>query len=378
MTGLKIVNKNNICYITYQTFPAPTANSLQTVSNIKYLIRNGCDISLVYPLREPQSSSNLSELQKYYLFNEEVRLFGTQHKYPFGKINFFNQFFFHLSHFFWSKKTINEVLKDKKDFDGFITRSDWIFYFLAKKNKKVIFECHQLSKIRKFILKRGLNNSNSKVIFLNDNLLNFFSSYVNEDNSLVLQNGVDLDEFKNIKTKEKEIIFVGNLNRFNEDRGIKFIIEGYRHSSLINSYKLKIIGGPNDVANSLRKEIKNLKEEKNIQITGRLGRSETINSIMQAEIGILTNSSINQHSTLHTSPLKYFEYLAADLKIIGVDFPAHRALPYAENINFFKEDDIDTLIEAFNNLSNKEVNLKDKEEISLNNRAKNIIKFITI
>ena len=70
--------------------------------------------------------------------------------------------------------------------------------------------------------------------------------------------------------------------------------------------------------------------------------------------------------------------MAADLKIIGVDFPAHRALPYAENINFFKEDDIDTLIEAFNNLSNKEVNLKDKEEISLNNRAKNIIKFITI
>ena len=99
---------------------------------------------------------------------------------------------------------------------------------------------------------------------------------------------------------------------------------------------------------------------------------------MKAEIGILTNSSNNQHSTLHTSPLKYFEYLAANLKIIGVDFPAHRALPKSENITFFKENDMDSLIEGFNNLVNKEVDIKDKEEFSLNERARNIIKFIGI
>ena len=40
----------NICYITYQTFPASTANSLQTISNIKYFIKNKCDLICGIPI----------------------------------------------------------------------------------------------------------------------------------------------------------------------------------------------------------------------------------------------------------------------------------------------------------------------------------------
>ena len=36
--------KSELNYVTYQTFPAKTANSLQTITNIKYLIRNGTKI----------------------------------------------------------------------------------------------------------------------------------------------------------------------------------------------------------------------------------------------------------------------------------------------------------------------------------------------
>ena len=39
-------------YVTYQTFPAKTANSLQTISNIKYLINNNVNVELYFPLRE--------------------------------------------------------------------------------------------------------------------------------------------------------------------------------------------------------------------------------------------------------------------------------------------------------------------------------------
>ena len=54
-------------YVTYQTFPAQTANSLQTISNIKYLIKNGVEINLYFPLREEQSSSELKSLQDLFL-----------------------------------------------------------------------------------------------------------------------------------------------------------------------------------------------------------------------------------------------------------------------------------------------------------------------
>ena len=58
-------------YVTYQTFPAQTANSLQTISNIKYLIKHGVEVSLYFPLREKQSTADkniyriFTNLQKF-------------------------------------------------------------------------------------------------------------------------------------------------------------------------------------------------------------------------------------------------------------------------------------------------------------------------
>ena len=44
--------KKILHYITYQTFPADTANSLQTMSNLKYFVLNNYEVSLYFPLRE--------------------------------------------------------------------------------------------------------------------------------------------------------------------------------------------------------------------------------------------------------------------------------------------------------------------------------------
>ena len=55
--------------------------------------------------------------------------------------------------------------------------------------------------------------------------------------------------------------------------------------------------------------------------------------MIKSGIGILINTDLNIHSTRYTSPLKYFEYLAAGLKILAVDYEAHRK-PFAENISF--------------------------------------------
>ena len=36
-----------------------------------------------------------------------------------------------------------------------------------------------------------------------------------------------------------------------------------------------------------------------------------------------------------TSPLKYFEYIASGLKVVAIDNPTHRNLPYQDKIEFF-------------------------------------------
>ena len=57
---------NKLTYLTYQTFPADTANSIQTMANIKYFIRNGTEVSLVFPLREKTSTANSEKLKQFY------------------------------------------------------------------------------------------------------------------------------------------------------------------------------------------------------------------------------------------------------------------------------------------------------------------------
>ena len=96
--------KKNLFYITYQSFPANTANSLQTISNIKYFVKNNLNVTLIFPLREPGSSDDLSLIQNKYSINEDFEVVGTDHNLPFGKFNFFNKLFFLISHYLWSKE----------------------------------------------------------------------------------------------------------------------------------------------------------------------------------------------------------------------------------------------------------------------------------
>ena len=49
--------------------------------------------------------------------------------------------------------------------------------WFKKTNKRVIFECHKVSKLRKIILRFCLKKSNAKVIYLNKNLMNIFSKF---------------------------------------------------------------------------------------------------------------------------------------------------------------------------------------------------------
>ena len=367
----------NICYITYQTFPASTANSLQTISNIKYFTKNKCDVSLIYPLREKSSSSSVEKIQDFYNTSIPINIKGVEHNYPFGKMKFFEGFMFHISHYLWAKKTVKKV--EDNIYDFYITRSDWIFYFLLKKtNKRVIFECHKVSKLRKIILRFGLKKSNAKVIYLNKNLMNIFSKFNTEMNTIVLHNGVDLEDFKNSYNlnKNMDIIFIGNLQRFSKSRNIKFAIDGFVKSKLSNSFSLKIIGGPEDISNSLRDYVNENYRNENIKILGQLGRIEAKNSLNKARVGVLINDNKDEHSYLHSSPLKYFEYLASNLKVVAADFPAHNELPYSENIIFFNHDNIESFSNALEQSIDKEFKNIDLDKISLDYRVKKILEFI--
>ena len=369
------MNKNKkLPYITYQTFPANTANSLQTISNIKFMIKNNIDVHLVFPLREPDSSDDLKIINKHYGETLDLKITGTIHRLPFGKINFLNRFFYLLSHFLWSKNIVKSITKDSDS--NYFTRSDWVFYFLSKKGIPVIFECHQYTKLRKYLISHSLRSVHSKIIFLNKNLKeDYEKKFSLKDNFLILQNGVDIEMFtKNFKTK-KQILFVGRLTRFGEDRGLYFLINSF--SKLDDPYSLKIIGANKDEVVKYKKYVEDLNLSKRVEINEYLNHKDVLRHVSESEIGVLINSVSNQHSTRYTSPLKYFEYLAGDVKIVATNFDAHKMLPFCENICFFETDNEESLLKAILQVENKPLlGNEEKKLISLDYRAKKILSLL--
>ena len=93
---------------------------------------------------------------------------------------------------------------------------------------------------------------------------------------------------------------------------------------------------------------------------------------MSSSYGLLINSD-DKHSRLFTSPLKYFEYLAAKLKVIAVDFPSHNLLPEQKNIYYFANEDLESLKNSILRASENKFIEVDIENYSLDNRVKQII-----
>tara|TARA_X000000368_G_scaffold145731_2_gene115006 strand:+ start:1569 stop:2696 length:1128 start_codon:yes stop_codon:yes gene_type:complete len=370
----------NLIYLTYQTFPAPTANTIQTIDNVKYLFNKGYKVKVVFPMRSRLSSDKSEDLKNYYEFNEEIEFKGLEHKLPFGKYKIFEKYFFIISHYLWAKKTSKQFTFTKYKNTQFFTRSDWIFFFLSRKNLKVLFECHQLSKTRKWVLKKSIAYPKSKVIFLNENL-KLDSGIDNKkflEKTEVIQNGVDSKLFNFPKNKNPhQIVFTGNLKRFNDDRGLNFIIDSFKNKNMPDQYSLLIIGGPVDEVQKMRNYVSKEGLDHKINIIDRLDRSKVISTIEKAGIGLLVNSSNNSHSTNYTSPLKYFEFLYAGLKIVAVDFPSHRSLPFSEKIYFFRENHTESFINALNNSSTfRELEKNILGPITLTSRINKIDEFI--
>ena len=72
--------------------------------------------------------------------------------------------------------------------------------FLAKKNYKIIFECHQYSKVRNFVFNKVASKDNVKIVFLNDFIRNAFNNVDNKN--ILLPSGVDLEIFDTSEADE--------------------------------------------------------------------------------------------------------------------------------------------------------------------------------
>ena len=360
-------------YITYQGIPSNTAHGIHTFSLIKYFVKNGLNVKLIFPLREQDATADLKKLQKHYEINEDFKIFATKHYLPFGRTKFFKKYSYLFSHILWSYYISRKYKKNSTEI--VFTLSDWVFYFLSKKNINITYECHDLTSIRKKLINKSIKFPNSKLICTNNFILEDLG--LEKDKSIVvLENGYDHEIFteKDKKDSPIRLLFSGNLERFGKSRGVEKIIEHFLKIKFEKEVELHIFGGPMSAVEKLKRQY----SHENLFIYGHLKRLILSNELATSHLGILTNEN-STHSQRHTSPLKFYEYLGSGLKVLATDAPAHRSLPYQNQLYYFNLEDINSF-EMSINLAIDEIHKKyniNLQKLTIDYRAKQIIKLIS-
>ena len=358
----------SIKYITYQFFPNEKANTLQTVHTLNSLVEKNFKVKLIFPDREKPASNK--KIDEAYEIDSRIEVIKTKHYLPFGKLHFGEKFLFIFSSLVWSVLAVFKYVS-KKDTDIVYTRTQWILLCSLFRTNKFIYECHKYSLSLKLVLRLVGNKNNVILIFTNSYLKDYFNLKNQVFNrSLIIPSSFSEKMYNNKPNskKEKNVVFVGNFLRFNKDRNISFLIKAFQ-SKKLSDFKLTLVGGPNDYIENM-----NTNNYVNINFTGQVSNKEAVKIMLEAEIGILKNSNDEIHSYYHTSPLKFFEYIRAGLKVVAVNFPSHKLLPFKNNITFFEKENQNDFIEAVIQSSKSSFNFDKKiNDYSYDKRTELII-----
>ena len=265
---------NKLTYLTYQVFPSEKANSIQTIRMLENLSLKNIDVNLIYPRRGKLDFRN-ETINDFYNIENQFEIKQLAHKLPFNYFKNFEKINFVLSSFLWSIYSVRKVMKNVPVDQVMMTRTHWILFFLRNYKNLTIFECHKFSKINNFIFKLLKDKANLVIIFTNLSLKQSFSLSNNlEKNSIVLESSYEDRLFQNIETysekQKNKVVFVGQLLRFNRKRDLEFLINAFKEKSL-EDFELRIIGGPNQVANDLEKIA-----GKNTKFLGHLSNKDAI------------------------------------------------------------------------------------------------------
>lgn len=203
-----------------------------------------------------------------------------------------------------------------------------------KKFKKNVWSWIENKYVRLFDKHYTVNNSLANIFKENLNL--YFQIVRNVPYKSVFK--------KNIRNKEKYILYQGALNK---GRGLKEIIIAMKNLDI----NLKI-AGDGDIIADLKKQVVDLELENKVVFLGKLEPKELYDITQKAFIGLnlLENNSLNYYYSLAN---KFFDYIQAEIPQICMNFPEYKILNKEHEVAVLvKNLDKQVLIKAIKQLEN--------------------------
>ncbi len=388
-----------LAYLCNSRLPTEKAYGIQIAKMCEAFALQSMETTLIYPFRKNRIKEDIfSYYALRHNFNtKEIR--SSDFYWP----GFLDKMSFIIKNYFSARALANEALKENADI--YYTRDELAAYFLSKRNKNVVFECHRFSRKRKLFYSR-FKKIDLRIIAISDGLKEDLVKFgIKNFNILVARDGVDLAEFSvpmnKGERKEKQRIFREEFFTDHDDRrrrkkiavyigslypwkGADILIKVTEHLKNINpNYLIWIVGGSKNDVEVLKKGL-----DSNIvpfiYVNGAVPHKEVAKILVAADCAILTGNESETISAKYTSPLKMFEYMASGCPIIAQSLPSFREVLSDENSFLVKPGDpkdlADKIACVFENEGMAEEKaakaLEDVQKYSWQERAKKILIFI--
>ncbi len=250
-------------------------------------------------------------------------------------------YYLHAFTFYFS--VIKEV---KKHPDALILSRDFYSaYRLAKMGKKVVFEVHDLPSLRRRKMLKAIPKIITTNEFKKKQLINNFS--IEESKILIASNAVDLNKFQISSggggqlrremgwPRDKKIaLYTGSLFAW---KGVHTLARAAKF--LPEDIIIVIVGGDEKSKEDFRQFLSNEKISEKVFLLPHRPHKDIPALLASADVLVVPTSAKEQMGREETSPIKAFEYLAAQKIIVVSDVPSSREVFNEKMALFFKPDD---------------------------------------
>lgn len=383
-----VKNIKKIVYITTVRLPTEKAHGLSTVKICEALTDQGYEIDCIVPSLWRKKEENI--FQYYNLKNNfDISKVVCLDLVPLG---IFEKFAFLIQSISFSLFSLMFVIvKYGRGMKNFIFFShDYIpLYFMTFLPVKIFYDIHHFPGDN-FMYKRVMKRSFGFAVQTKWKVKSLYEKYsIPLDKIVYWPNGTDVENFNTglsmseartkvgIPLDKKIVVYTGQLFVW---KGVNTLIKSVK--MLPQDTLVYVIGGSEKDVENCRKKINEAADERIIFIPFQQHSKMPI-WLHAADVLILPNTGKQKVSLYYTSPMKLFEYLAAQKPIVASAIPSIMEILNDDNSILVKPDDSESLANGINLvLKNNELSNRiarnaaiDSKKYTWNERARRIINY---
>jgi len=325
-----------LAYVSNARIPGDRAHAYQSVLVCEALRQAGADLELIHPRRRGITGpARHDELARLYGIRER---FQVTQLYSLDLIDLFPRSLqrpWFLLQALTYAVSLRRYLADKPDVLVYV-RDPHTLHFLrvlrAPFGGRIVFEAHRVprgARARR-LMSRALADT-ACIVVLNQHLAGRYRELgVPEAKVAVVPSGVDRRKFERrpapaahrqalgIPGGVPVVCYAGSLET---EKGIYTLLEC---AGRLSDATVVVVGGWPPVGPALRDFCRRHRIT-NVRLTGQVTPLEVTDYLLLADVLVAPNSAGSPASAEDTSPLKFFEYVAAGKPIVASDVPALRA-----------------------------------------------------